>query len=359
MRIAFAAAEYQADGSIRPAAYAYAGMPAEGWAIEREGREHLRLGPGYRLVRVSHCGVCATDLARRHLPFPLPQLTGHEVVGIDEAGAPVVIEINASHAARALPRSAWCAFCRGGLATHCPDRLVLGIHDLPGGFAPWVLAPEASIVPVPRSVTSLSAMLAEPFAAALRAVETLALGDGDRVAVLGPRRLGTLVVAALAASRRQTGRKIEILALARRPALRALALEAGADEAIDPALVGDKAIADVVVDTTGDPRGLAQAFALARREVHLKSTTGAPALGLSHPTELVVDELTVVPFARLELPVDARVAAVVGRLPAGIAAELGRRGLAVVAGDDPGALADAMRAGSIAPFGAADVAVVD
>src|SRR5207249_2809327 len=107
--------------------------------VVREGREHLRLGPGYRLLRVSRCGVCATDLARRQLPFPLPQVTGHEVVAVADDGTPVVVEINASHAARALPPDAWCADCRRGLGTHCPDRLVLGIHDLPGGFGPWLL----------------------------------------------------------------------------------------------------------------------------------------------------------------------------------------------------------------------------
>jgi len=50
---------------------------------------------------------------------------------------------------------------------------------------------------------------------------------------------------------------------------------------------------DVVVDTTGNPEGLATALRLASREVHLKSTHGQPSCGLKHLTELVVDELTI------------------------------------------------------------------
>jgi D-arabinose 1-dehydrogenase-like Zn-dependent alcohol dehydrogenase len=28
-----------------------------------------------------YCGICTTDLKRHCLPFPLPQIIGHEIVG--------------------------------------------------------------------------------------------------------------------------------------------------------------------------------------------------------------------------------------------------------------------------------------
>lgn len=361
MQVAFTAQEYQADGSIRTTPYAYDGTTADGWAVTREGRDHLRLGPGYRLLRVSHCGVCSTDLARRHLPFPLPQVTGHEVVAQDEHGQPVVVEINASHAARALPPAAWCSFCRHDLDTHCPERLVLGIHDLPGGFSPWLLAPIAAVLPVPAAVPPLTAMLTEPFAAALHAVETLALRDGDRVAVLGPRRLGALIIAALAGWRRRTGRRIEIVALARREELRQLARDLGADQATAIPNVGDGARFEVVIDTTGSTDGLAIALGLATREVHVKSTTGQPTLGLTHLTEMVVDEIALVGWSALaEHPVSATVpparqAALLGDVPATVERTFGQRGIHVARGDAAGVLADEL---ARTDFGAADVAVV-
>jgi hypothetical protein len=172
---------------------------------------------------------------------------------------------------------------------------VLGIHALPGGFSPWILAPLGGVVPLPDALEPLEATLLEPFAAAWHAVQTVAILDGDVVAVLGVGRLGSLLVAALAAHRERDGGRFEIVAVARGTAgARARAL--GADRVLvaeDPPRTGR--IADVVIEATGAPEGLLLALALARREVHLKSTTGRPAGGLAHATELVVDELRLVP----------------------------------------------------------------
>ena len=83
MDVKFEAAEYQPDGSFAAVEYRFVGNTTEGWWIERKGVSHLQLGPGYRLLQVLQCGVCATDLARRYLPFPLPQITGHELLARD------------------------------------------------------------------------------------------------------------------------------------------------------------------------------------------------------------------------------------------------------------------------------------
>ncbi len=342
--VTFTAEEYQADGTIRAARYSFAGTTAEGWEIEREGRPHLRLGPGYRLLATSHCGICSTDLARRHLPFPLPQVTGHEVVARDEAGTPVVVEINASHAARGLPGAAWCAACRAGMPTHCPDRLVLGIHDLPGGFSPWLLAPVHAVLPVPAALAPSTATLVEPFAAALGAVRALPLESAERVLVLGPGRLGSLVVAALAAWRRRTGGRFGIAAAGRRADALARARALGADETMP---LAQAAPADIVVETTGSPDGLALALRLARREVHVKSTTGQPTLGLAHLTELVVDEVALAPWRPGDaLPAGATTAVLVDG-PVAARRALAQAGLRLV---DPVAAA-------ALPLGGADLAV--
>lgn len=296
MPVRFSALEHHADGQLRPACYELAGSPRDGWEIRRDDRPHLTLGPGYELLRTRTCGICATDLARHRMPFPLPQVTGHEVVAEREQGGLAGVEINASHAARGLPHEQWCASCRAGLGTHCEDRSVLGIDRLPGGFAPWILAPIGAIVPLPGDLPLLEATMLEPFAAAWHAVGTIAPRPGDTVAVLGPGRLGTLIVAALAAHRRRSGVAFDLLAVAREPARAALARRLGADAVHALGSGGDTTpLADVVVETTGSAAALATALALARREVHLKSTSGEPACGLRHATELVVDELCIVP----------------------------------------------------------------
>jgi len=297
--IEFDALDYLADQRFAAAHYLLDGDEATCWQVHRDGKLALELGPGYRLLKTSQCGICSTDLARHFLPFPLPQVIGHEVIATDADGQRYVVEINASHEARGVTSE--CAFCRAELATHCPERLVLGIHDLPGGFGPWLLAPVGSCLPIPEHVPDSAAVLVEPFAAALHGVRMVAPQDGDRIAVLGPRRLGMLVVAALAGVRAQVraaGRDFDIAAVARNPAMLPLAKSFGATEThelSDDASLADSAF-DVVVDTTGNPDGLATAVRLARREVHLKSTHGQPACGVSHLTELVVDELSIGPF---------------------------------------------------------------
>ncbi|MCB1321736.1 MAG: alcohol dehydrogenase catalytic domain-containing protein, partial [Leptospiraceae bacterium] len=209
----FTAPEYQADGSFQSVTYEYSGDVETGWTVERDGHEFLHLGPGYDLVESAYCGVCSTDLARRFLPYPLPQIIGHEVVARHH-GRPVVIEINASHAARGLT-DIQCAFCNNDMNTQCPHRITLGIDRLPGGFAPYILAPINAIVPIPENVSELAAALTEPFAAALQGVEATAPREQDRVAVLGPRRLGSLIIAALAGYRNREQADFEIAAIAR------------------------------------------------------------------------------------------------------------------------------------------------
>jgi len=303
--IEFDALDYSADQRFAAARYLIDGDEASGWRVHRDGDLVLELGPGYRLLQTHQCGICSTDLARHFLPFPLPQVIGHEVIATDGEGRRYVVEINASHEARGVAHD--CPFCRAGLATHCPERLVLGIHDLPGGFGPWILAPIKSCLVIPDSVPDSAAVLVEPFAAALHGVQQIAPRDRDCIAVLGPRRLGMLVVAALAGVRareRQAGRDFGIAAIARDPALLPMASSFGATQthhlSPDAPALADHSF-DVVVDTTGNPDGLTTAVRLAKREVHLKSTHGQPACGLQHLTELVVDELSIEPF-----PMDQR-----------------------------------------------------
>ncbi len=291
--VEFEAYEYCADRTFAAARYRMEGDERTGWRVARDGVDVLTLGPGYRALRTAACGVCSTDLARHFLPFPLPQVIGHEVVAVGDGGQRYVVEINASHAARGVADD--CPFCAAGLATHCPARVTLGIDALPGGFGEWILAPVDACVPIPDAVDDADAVLVEPLAAALHAVTTTRPRAGDRVAVLGPRRLGMLVVAALAATR--DGYTVE--AIVRDPGLAGLARRLGADDVhvLQGADEGDlEGAFDVVFDTTGSPAGLERALRLARREVHLKSTHGMSAAGLERLTEFVVDELCLGPM---------------------------------------------------------------
>jgi len=92
---AFRALEYTSKNDFIGSEYRFTGSIDAGWTVTRNGRAHMKLGPGYRLLQTMYCGICSTDLARRFLPFPLPQIIGHETVARDlETGSDYVIEIN-------------------------------------------------------------------------------------------------------------------------------------------------------------------------------------------------------------------------------------------------------------------------
>jgi len=292
----FRAFEYTSQDSFIESEYRFTGDTPTGWTITRNGREHLALGPGYRLLRTMYCGICSTDLARIHLPFSLPQVIGHEAVAADPAtGRDYVVEINDNCAARG-DRSPEI-FCASGLATHCPDRMVLGIDRLPGGFGPWLLAPVNACVPV-EGLALRTAALAEPFAAALHAVGTSRPRAGDSVAVVGPGRLGLLIIAALSSCRAAAG-GFTVTALGRSGKTRKAAIALGADSAEDIKDYGGRSRGqfDLVFDASGTMEGFEASLRLARREVHLKSTSGREFHGMKHLTGLVVDELSLLPSA--------------------------------------------------------------
>src|SRR5262249_25574864 len=129
------------------------------------------------------------------------------------------------------------------------------------------------------------------------------------------------------------------------------------------AVARTRGIAEIVIDTTGNPAAFELALELAIREVHVKSTHGRPAIGLRQPTAFVVDELSLVPLGDFDPGAATfpspplRLAALPAAVPGGVAAAAGAGGLTVGTGE-PRELAARLAGGAGAPFGAADVAVV-
>lgn len=297
MEVSFKALEYTAEDTFIQGEYRFSGNTDSGWTITRNGRLYLTLGTGYRLLRTIYCGICSTDLARRHLPFPLPQIIGHEAVARDEEGRHYIVEINDTCVSRG--DSSPEIFCKNGLPTHCPGRMVLGIDRLPGGFGPWILVPEYAAIPI-DDLPLRSAVLIEPFAAALHAVKAYTPGNGESIAVVGAGRLGLLIVAALVAQRKNSGQHFSITVLDIKSGKLERAFVLGADDVMVVDSDTPKTLHrhfDIVFDASGSPKGLDLALAISHREVHLKSTHGRDYHSMKHLTELVVDELSLLPFS--------------------------------------------------------------
>ncbi|KAJ3326315.1 hypothetical protein HDV06_000191 [Boothiomyces sp. JEL0866] len=304
-QVEFEAIELQADGTFLQAHYKYKNVEG-GVCIYRNETLHLELKGEYFIMETIACGICCTDCARPFLPYPLPQVIGHEVVvsvpsTISVSGSTIgVVEINNSHKSHGSAEP--CSYCASGLSSQCPSRITMGINTWPGGLAKYVIVPKYNLyqIPLELDISPTTATLIEPFAAALHGVGTVWKGGRD-YAILGAGKLGLMTIAALSLSRNLFERDITITAILRSEKNQEEALLFGATRAI---VTNGKPIRDefdVVFDTTGSAQGLEYALSISRTEVHLKSTHGQPMLGFKHFTEMVVSEISLVPFSENSL----------------------------------------------------------
>jgi threonine dehydrogenase-like Zn-dependent dehydrogenase len=220
----------------------------------------------------------------------MPQIIGHEVV-IEVDGMLAVVEINDSHFSHG--ESSECRYCDTGIYTQCIDRITMGINTWPGGLAPYIVVPMNNIIKLPAQLgfNKASAVLVEPFAAALHAARTADIRPADTIGVLGVGKLGLMLIAAI----RLLHNDLKVDAIVRRYKHEHLIRELGARSIVLHSEV-DPDTYDVVFDTTGSSEGLEKSIRIARREVHVKSTHGQTAFGFQHLTEMVVDELSLVPI---------------------------------------------------------------
>ncbi len=259
--------------------------------------QDLDARPGEAVIRTIVGGVCATDLELVKGYMGFEGVLGHEWVGVvEDAPAPdwigrrVVGDINAACGA--------CATCRAGRPTHCPTRTVLGIQGRDGAFAERLSLPVDNLHLVPDGVPDESAVFVEPLAAACEILQQLHVRPTDRVLVMGVGRLGQLCARVLAL----TG--AAVTAISRNPARLEL-LPTGIGRAtlaeVEEDATGVQG-ADLVVDCTGNPDGLALATRLVRPRGTLVLKTTTHDIGSLTPVPWVIDELTLVgsrcgPFA--------------------------------------------------------------
>lgn len=119
-------------------------------------------GVGQVLLRVTHCGVCRTDL---HIvegdlpPKKSPLIPGHQMVGIVESVGP--------RASRFHPGDrlgvAWlhwacghCPYCQAGRENLCDEARFTG-YQVDGGYAQYAVVDEAFAYPVPDTFTEVEA----------------------------------------------------------------------------------------------------------------------------------------------------------------------------------------------------------
>lgn len=225
-------------------------------------------GPGQILIRVTHSGVCGTDLKIFHgaIPVRYPRIMGHEMIGeVVESGSDgfrpgdrVIVDPQLF--------CGECFHCRIGETHLCPNGMLLG-RDINGGFAEYVTAPASHVFPLPDGVSSRTAPLIQVLTTCLHSQSLIKIVPGESAVVLGLGVTGQLHVQ-LAKARGAS----PVIGITRSAAKRELAQQLGADLTFPG---GEEAIgkvreatggrgADVIIETTGMLPVVAEAIHMAR-----------------------------------------------------------------------------------------------
>jgi len=154
------------------------------------------VAPDEVLVKVANTGFCGSDhslVAGGHLADGY--ILGHEISGVvvakgAEAGGTAL-------GMRVCIRPTYCGHCANCLSGKphlCRvHRRTAGIGDLPGGFAEYVKVFPQMLIPIPDSVDSRNAALAETFAAALHGIGCTSDRKGSAL-VMGGGPIGLCTV---------------------------------------------------------------------------------------------------------------------------------------------------------------------
>jgi L-iditol 2-dehydrogenase len=224
---------------------------------------------GDTLVRVSHSGICGTDLSiyKGGIPVQYPRVMGHEMVGeIVDTGDGEVNPKGTRVIADPVYYCGRCYQCRDGQQQLCTNGGLIG-RDRNGGFAEYLSIPSVNVFPLPDEVSNAEAPLIQVLTTCLHAHRLTQIFPGDAVVVIGLGVTGQLHIQ-LAKARGA----YPIIGITRSRWKRELAETLGADITFAPdentkqkVLDATDGIgADLVIESAGAVPAFAQAIDLVR-----------------------------------------------------------------------------------------------
>jgi (R,R)-butanediol dehydrogenase / meso-butanediol dehydrogenase / diacetyl reductase len=206
-----------------------------------------KAGAGEVVLKVHNCGICGSDLHAVQYGMGLRPDTvmGHEFCGeIHELGAGVT-GFRGGDRVTSLPFISCdeCEACQRDDGMHCAKIRGLGLGQLPGGYAEYVMCGARSLLKLPDNVSSREGALVEPLSVGLHGVSRAKLKPGAGVVVMGAGPIGLSTM--LWAKAKGAGAVI-VSELA--PGRTELAMKLGADAVVNPSKQNP---ADAVREITG------------------------------------------------------------------------------------------------------------
>lgn len=269
-------------------------------------------GPEDALLKVEMCGVCGSDVSMYNgkLQVPYPIIMGHEIVGyIEEIGDLFAERHQLKRGDRVVVEFTFgCGFCDQcllGEYSSCVKRYTYGCTiscnqppHLWGAYGEYLYLPPRAMVHkispgVPAEAAVLTCAIMGNAIRWLRTVGQVTIGD--TVVIEGPGQQG---LAAVIAAGESGATNIIVAGRGDNDRTRlAMAKKLGAHHIIDIEKenlldkvnqITEGRLADVVVDVTGKPAGLAAALDLARK----RGTIVAPGMyGTNTEVPLLADKL--------------------------------------------------------------------
>ena len=167
-------------------------------------------GPGELVLKVKGCGICAGDVKAYHGGIRIwgtspenryieaPCIGGHEYYGeVVEIGEGVEgYELGDVLVSEQIIPCGECEFCKKGVYWMCTRSAVFGFKQYAnGGFAEYVKLTKNCINhKVPKEFTPEQAVLIEPIACGMHAVERADIRHSDVVVIAGLGAIGTSMV---------------------------------------------------------------------------------------------------------------------------------------------------------------------
>ncbi len=190
-------------------------------------------GAGEVVLKVHNCGICGSDLHAVQYGTGLKpdSVMGHEFCGeIHELGVGVD-GYKRGDRVTSLPYIACgvCDPCIRDDGMHCAKIRSLGLGQLPGAYAEYVLCGAASLLKLPANVSSRAGALVEPLSVGLHGVNRAQLKPGMGCVVMGAGPIGLSTL--LWAKARGAG-AVVVSELA--PGRTELAMKLGASAVVNP-----------------------------------------------------------------------------------------------------------------------------
>jgi (R,R)-butanediol dehydrogenase/meso-butanediol dehydrogenase/diacetyl reductase len=200
-------------------------------------------GSGDVKLRVSHNGICGSDLLEyydgpvttRTTPHPLtgvknPVILGHELCGEVVSVGSGVEDLSPGDrvAVEPIETCGRCVWCGAGQYNHCPNAALHGYNRSGGGLADFTVVRRSMAHRLPDGMTPMQGALIEPLSVAWHTANRCRVQAGQTVAIHGAGPIGIGVCLTLKA------RGVDVIVVDPSPLRRAVVARLGARVTLDP-----------------------------------------------------------------------------------------------------------------------------